>query len=48
MGNSDKLKEWTNILEEYKRIINAQQYKYIKLEQQFKISEVKYNKPYLD
>jgi hypothetical protein len=41
MGNSDKLNEWASIIEEYKKIINAQQYKYIKLEQQFKISEVK-------
>ena len=31
MGNSDKINEWANIIEEYKKIINAQQYKYIKL-----------------
>lgn len=41
MGNNDKINEWANIIEEYKKIINAQQYKYIKLEQQYKISEVK-------
>lgn len=40
-GNEEKVNEWTNIIEEYKKIINTQQYKYIKLEQQFKIAEVK-------
>jgi len=33
--------EWSNIVEEYKKIINAQQYKYVKLEQQLKLSEMK-------
>lgn len=41
MGNEDKVNEWTNLIEQYKKIINTQQYKYIKLEQQFKISQVK-------
>lgn len=31
MGNEEKVNEWANIIEEYKKIINAQQYKYIKL-----------------
>ena len=30
-----------DIVEEYKKIINAQQYKYVKLEQQLKLSEMK-------
>jgi hypothetical protein len=40
-GSDPRLAEWGNIIEEYKKIINTQQYKYIKLEQQYKISEVK-------
>lgn len=48
MASEDKINEWTNIIEEYKKIINTQQYKYIKLEQQYKISEVKYALNYLD
>jgi hypothetical protein len=41
--NEIKLSEWSNIVEDYKKIINTQQYKFIKLEQQLKIAEVKYS-----
>lgn len=40
-SNQAKMKEWANLIEEYKKIINAQQYKFIRQEQQLKILEMK-------
>lgn len=39
--NSLKVDEWTGLIEDYKKIINAQQYKFIRQEQQLKILEMK-------
>ena len=38
MRGEKKVEEWTHIIEEYKKIINTQQYKYLKQEQQLKLA----------
>ena len=41
-SNNKKEEEWASLIEEYKRIISTQQYKYVKIEQQLKLAEVRY------